>query len=749
MAEGVQAITADRAGPTNRARAGGFLPRGRVVIPAVVAFLGLFLVGAEIDSALRVIQVPAGLTAKPARAEVGLYALIALGIAAAAILLGGRWRAVAVAGPALALAGTLTATAILAPQIRSMVLALLVMCALWFAGGVLLRALRADSLATHVPVAWLAGIAPLCLLTLLLGRLSIFKWWDMGLLVLALGALGAVRAGRLAWQRRQALTQEILATPLSAAAAGLVLFTLAVVAVYTAAPEVEYDPLYGKAYLPLLWAHTGTIGPLTRHAQLNATGWFQLVAAWGDLFGGVAVGRYLQLFALAGAAAAAWSWGRRFNCLGPLAAAALVLTPALFWQGTTGDDDLPLAVAAFALTVAVLDAYHLHAEQTAISGSRSRVHANSLALGLLAGTGISLKSHLIPLCVLVLVGWIVSGRQSRSILRRLLYGAVGIAVTAGPPLALRWIDTGNPVFPAYNNIFKSPYWLPINEKFNFPFWPTAGTWGPVKAIWEGIFHPSLMNEAAPPGSFAIPIVLVVVAVLIGWRFRRRHSGALLVWAALVVTAAAWWSEFRYLRYLLPTAFAAACFLLAVTRQRTVTGIGLKLTVVGLALAATASFAVTEAMFWNVPNQRIPISASIGRWKPDSYLSRVYPERAAILEFDRIAPERAIYVTGGPIAAFERVWLTGRRDLYEDWELNAVLQIKAPLPRTGAETYARLRVLGVGWVLVNSSDPTLAPYHWLLDVLRTNGQLRYTAAGWNLFELVPRKKLAGLVHRAAA
>jgi hypothetical protein len=738
MAEGAQAVAGSRARLHDGSRFRQFMPRSHTVVPVIAVLLGLFLVGAEIDSALRVINVPAGLTAKPARIEVGLYALAALAIAAAAIFLPSRLRALAVVGPGLALSGVLVASAILAPQIRSMVLALLAMCALWFTGRALLQALGARRLANHVAVAWLAGIAPLSLLTLLLGRLSIFRWWDMGLLVLGLGVMGAVRAGRLAWQRRRRVAEEVLATPLTAAGAGVVLLALAVVAIYAAAPEVEFDPLYAKAYLPLLWAHTGTIGPLTRHIQLNITGWFQVVAAWGDLFGGVATGRYLQLFALGGAAAIVWSWARRFNGLGPVAAAAVVITPAVFWQGTTADDDLLLAVAAFALTVAALEAYRLHSDREPPPVGAGGVGVVSLALGLLAGTGISLKSHLIPLSLLVLGGWIVGGRRSRTVLRRLAYGAIGAVVTAGPPLILRWIDTGNPVFPAYNNIFKSPYWLPINEKLNFPFWPTAGILGPVKAIWQGVFHPGLMNEAAPPGSFAIPVVVVLAAILIGWCFRRRHPGALLVWGAVVLAAGAWWIEFRYLRYLLPIAFAAGALLLAVLPQPRLSCAGLKLTAAGVALAAGASFAVVEAMFWNVPNQRVPVSAAFGRWSPSAYLTTEFPERAAILAFNRISPPHSIYVTGQGLQAFERAWLTGGRDLYASWELNDLLQIKRPVPRTGNQSWARLRSRGVDWVLVNPSDPTLADYPWLLKTVQGHGQLRFSANGWNLYQLVMRK-----------
>jgi hypothetical protein len=86
-------------------------------------------------------------------------------------------------------------------------------------------------------------------------------------------------------------------TSLNAAFAGIVTVT----AIYTAALEIQFDAPYGKAWLSMLRAHTGTIGSFINHAQLNVTGKFQMIPAWGNLLGAAAMERYLQLFGLAAA----------------------------------------------------------------------------------------------------------------------------------------------------------------------------------------------------------------------------------------------------------------------------------------------------------------------------------------------------------------------------------------------------------------------------------------------------------------
>src|SRR5205085_7751774 len=157
-------------------------------------------------------------------------------------------------------------------------------------------------LAELVPVAWLVGIGPLSLVILFFGRISLVRWWTVGLLVIALGTAGAARLGARLRTRNRGVLEEVRRSPLSLVSAGVILLSLAWAAIYTSAPEIQYDALYGKAFLPAHWAQTGYIGSIPTHVQLNIGGWFQVLAVPGHLLGGPTVGRYMQLLGLLSAA---------------------------------------------------------------------------------------------------------------------------------------------------------------------------------------------------------------------------------------------------------------------------------------------------------------------------------------------------------------------------------------------------------------------------------------------------------------
>lgn len=667
-------------------------------------------------------------TALAAHKYVWANAVAALLIASVAIAAPGGWRWLAVLGPGAYLLAILLATAIPGGQALAAVAAILTMAALWDTGERLLRCLGAYSLARLVPAAWLAGIGPWSLGTVALGRLSLLKWWTIGIPFVLVGAIGTVRLGTRLLAHGRAVTDELGSTPVSLASAGLILLTCGWAAIYTAAPEIQYDALYAKAYLPELWARTGTISLNVNHVQEAITGWFQVLATNGHLLGATAVGRYLQLIGLMCTAAVVWWWGRRHSVLGPLAAVAVVVTPHLFWQASTADDDLLLALCAFALCIAIVESLRNHAGHD--------VRGLAFALGLMAGSGPSLKLHLVPLFAFLMLGWVAAGRASRSTFRRFVYAAMGAAITGLPPLILRWIESGNPVLPAYNDIFRSPNWLPINESLNFPFWPHPGTFGPITVIWKAVVEPQLMAEIAPPGAFGVLIGATVIAVLLGWLGRDRSHATRVVWIALIPAIIYWWVSFRYLRYLLPIDFVSVALVLMLTSGVTLGRRGQLLGILGITLAVVACFPVAISQFWNVPTHRPPIYAAIGRWSASSYENAESTERPAILAFNQLAPHNARVIT----TAFERVWLRPERDLYNlSYEVLPLMEIHGPVPhpQTGSQTFADLRRLGIGWALVTGVDSLLNEPGYLSQVLTTHGKIEFAERGWDLYRLVER------------
>jgi hypothetical protein len=694
------------------------------VLALVSAAVCVLLLGFEVVTGWEDLHSTSFFTALAAQKYVWANALAAAGVALCATFAPGRLRWLAVIGPGVYLAAVVLATAVGGGQAAGMLAAIAIMAALWDTGERLLRRLGANLLASNVLVAWLAGTAPWSLGMIALGRLSAIRWWSAGLPIALVGAIGCFRLAGLVAARRRSIARELTASPLNLACAGLVALTAAWAAIYTAAPEIQYDALYGKASLPEIWAATGHMGSLVQHVQFEITGWFQVLATYGHTLGAPSVGRYLQLVGLICVPIAIWWWGRRHGALGPLAAVAVVLTPTLFWQASTADDDLLLALCAFALCVAVVES-----ARTA-TGSESRGLA--FALGLMAGSGPSLKLHLSFLFAFLLLGWVVSARDRRHVARRLAYSVLGAAITALPPLVLRWIDSGNPLLPAYNNIFRSPYWLPINENANFPFWSHPGALGPLKAVWDAVAEPQLMAEAMPPGAFGVLVGAIVVALALGWIGRGRVRGSQIVWVALIPTLVFWWVSLRYLRYLLPAGFVAVALILMLSPNRTLGRRGRSAALLAVTLTAVASFPVAISQFWNVPAHKPPVYAAIGKWGASSYEDAALTERPAILAFNRLSAPRSRVAT----SAYERGWLTQGRDLYNlHYEVVPLMELHGTLPSTGGQALNALGKLGIDWILVTGADRLLHEPGYLSQVLSTHAKIEFAERGWELFRLV--------------
>jgi hypothetical protein len=696
----------------------------------ITAGVVVLLLVTQILSGWHVLHSSGLYTALAARKYVWANSLAAVLVAVIATAIAGRWRWLAVLGPGAYLLAIITATAIPGGQALAMVAAILTMAALWDTGERLLRRLGADELSRNALVAWLVGIGPWSLATVALGRISLVKWWTMGLLVIVFGAIGAARLGAHILARRRLIVREIGGSAMSLASSGLMLLTCGWAAIYTAAPEIQYDALYGKASLPEMWARTGHIGSLAQHVQFEITGWFQILATYGHLLGAHAIGRYLQLVGLMCLAVAVWWWGRRHGALGPLAAVAVVVTPQIFWQTSTADDDLLLALCAFALCVAVVES--LRTDQ------RRDVRGLAFAIGLMAGSGPSLKLHLVPLFAFLLLGWVVAGRASRSVTRRLFYSGLGAAITALPPLALRWIDTGNPVLPALNNIFRSKYWLPVNEQANFPFWMHPGSFGPVKAVWDAVEEPQVMAEVSPPGAYGLLVGAVVIAVLLGWLGRDRTRETRIVWIALLPALVFWWVSLRYIRYLLPVGLVSVALILMLISGPTFGPRGRALAIIAATLAVIASFPITISQFWNVPAHKPPVYAAVGKWQASSYETAALSERPAVLAFNRLAPPGARVAT----SAFERGWLTQDRDLYNlHYEVIPLMELHGVLPTTGDLALRALRGIGIEWVLVTEADRLFNQSGYLSQVLTKHGQAEFSERGWDLYRLVDQPRRA--------
>ncbi|PQO88260.1 hypothetical protein C5614_30410 [Massilia phosphatilytica] len=181
-----------------------------------------------------------------------------------------------------------------------------------------------------------------------------------------------------------------------------------------------------------------------------------------------------------------------------------------------------------------------------------------LVMGLGAGLKLTNTSYAIALCIALLA--VPASLRLRAV-SAFVYGCgaiAGVAITAGPWWWRMWKTFGNPLFPQFNSIFKSPFaqQVAVIDAFHLPhnavealFWPFVFT-AHFTRVSELVFRQAIL-----------PVLYVLALVFIGrWLFERVTGRApvtrlgargrfLLLFA--LVGYLAWMKLFSIYRYLIP------------------------------------------------------------------------------------------------------------------------------------------------------------------------------------------------------
>jgi hypothetical protein len=177
--------------------------------------------------------------------------------------------------------------------------------------------------------------------------------------------------------------------------------------------------------------------------------------------------------------------------------------------------------------------------------------------GALGGLALAFKIvaglYVIALSIVFAIVLLRDARLRREAVRPAL-GFILAGIAAGSPwLLLRWAETGNPVFPLFNRVFKSDMWPAVNERFDLFLYGIGTTPSDLVSIWwEATLHPWLFGQGAPPWLFGLPF-LASLAFLLWLPAIRRNRGGM-VWVGFAFAAFLawfWWSQYH--RYGLPPA----------------------------------------------------------------------------------------------------------------------------------------------------------------------------------------------------
>lgn len=393
------------------------------------------------------------------------------------------------------------------------------------------------------------------------------------------------------------------------------------------APEVRYDAL--AAHLPIA-REFARVGAIVEMRQ-NAASYFQLngdlLFAMGmTLVPGEAVPKLLHFLAGATACFLTYDLGARlWNARVGLAGAAVAAgTPLVWWVGGAAYTDLWVVLFAVGLAAA-LERY-----------ARRPGPGRALLVGLLAGAALGVKVTASAVVLPGVAAFLLMARRTRadrSLWPDLLALAVGLAATGAYWYLRAWLLTGNPVFPLFNEVFKSPLAGPGG---GLPALPVQGTGrSPVDLLlipWRVTRFPGRFVE---DGTLGIVYLILLPATLLAVARRQVPR-----WLAGVLGASGliWFVTAQYLRFLLPVlplaALVGAAGLFAEPRRGPGALSSALVLTVGLALGAGAWIAPALSYFpWQVAARRLSRTAyleqRVAGFNVADYARRALPASARI------------------------------------------------------------------------------------------------------------------------
>jgi hypothetical protein len=201
---------------------------------------------------------------------------------------------------------------------------------------------------------------------------------------------------------------------------------------------------------------------------------------------------------------------------------------------------------------------------------------------------------------------------------------------------LRWLQTGNPVFPLYNAVFSSDKWPAVNERFDLDqFGIGTAPEDLVSFWWEASVDPSRFGQQTPDWLIGLPLLLSLGAVLMLPRLRDRE--AILWMAAALACIVSWFFLSQYHRYGLP-AFALlslpAAFALVEALRVLIANVAVRSVVMtGLVAVWFGAGIVVAIGAFSLTPDRFPAEVLLGRESREEFRRTGIPDYAAIAYFD--------------------------------------------------------------------------------------------------------------------
>jgi hypothetical protein len=491
----------------------------------------------------------------------------------------------------------------------------------WFGIAADFSVLERGALATGL------GLGLLSHLTMLLGLLHLLYP------AIAFGVLAAllIATRRSLWHGAQAIwsgLRGMLADQADEgpfALAAVVVF-LSIGAVQTLAPAIQYDDLHYHLYAPLQHVAAHRLVLLPDVIQSYFYQGVEMLYTLAFLVGGETTAIFLNgSFGLLTALALAGFAGRVFGREAAWMSALIwTSTPLVAWLVTTGYVDVDNAFFSFLCTI------------VAFGWMRRPNWRLALLAGAFAGFALGVKLNaaqflMVLLLTLVTAAWLAR-RFRDSLLFVAFFGAGALPVGCVWPL-LRYVQTGNPVYPFLNGIFRAPGLPFSNDWANFGiFGMGTGVRALLALPWNMSFHAERFIEAVHPYVLGPCLLLALVACISALPWKHKELRWSISIAALYTLT--WFFGAQYLRYFVPglplVALIAAVSVCRALQSLTTAPRRAALTMIGV-LVVCPSLVIWLASYYNIP-ERVPFRVLFGLESREDYRARilsVYPAFGAV------------------------------------------------------------------------------------------------------------------------
>lgn len=253
---------------------------------------------------------------------------------------------------------------------------------------------------------------------------------------------------------------------------------------------------------------------------------------------------------------------------------------------------------------------------------------------------------------LVLCLFVWQRRPIREIIRLLATCAV-CAIFALFPYGFAWFETGNPVFPFYNDVFKSPFFA--TTPFIDTRWVGHFDW---RLLYDATFASTRFLEANP-GALGLTVILLLPLAVVAMIVRPNKAGVVSLLLALAIMLPIAWQT-QYLRYFYPAFpilfIAGACGLLLLSQRFP------KRVATFTLLLAVVMFNVYKISSAGWPIGNFDLAAVFDSEKRRALVVATVPERLANIQINQMAGRFArVLYNGNPFGAL----LSGKA-LYSDW-----------------------------------------------------------------------------------